>query len=462
MNNSIKRQLLTWLLLPLAFVFVINMVISFPLANRLAEDAFDRQLLNSADSVAARIRVYPDGKIVVDLPPAAQAILRYNNKDKFYYQVVSGAGRSISGDAIPVPERVAPTPTLRYDRMKNRDVRVATIAINNQSGDQGFVQVAETLTSRSELTDELLTAILAPQVVLVILAAIAITFGIKRGLHPLKSLQHQIASRTQFDLSPVPEHVAPQEVRPLVESINMLLQRLHNDIETQRRFVANAAHQLRTPLAGVKTYVGLASRNNADPKVSSMLLQADSGVTRMTKLVNKLLTLAKAEPDSASRTNRAKLDLNDLVSEAAAELVSEAVAKSIELVVEPCEDRVIVDGDRDALREMFANVIENAIRYSPEQGSVTVKVVQQPRQMVDVIDTGPGIPEEERGKVFERFYRIADTETEGSGLGLAIVREIALAHDVTVEILDNGPASGAIVRLRFPETALESLGPTLV
>jgi two-component system sensor histidine kinase TctE len=452
MNKSIRQQLLLWLLLPLICVSAINMVVCYPLARHLSEDAFDRQLLNSADSIATRIKVSPTGKVLVDLPPAAQAILRYNNNDKFYYQVVSGAGKSISGDAIPIPPLDLVTPSLRYERIGQRDVRVATISINDPNGnDRAWVQVAETLTSRAQLTEELLTAILAPQVVLLVLAGIAITFGIKRGLQPLRALQKQIASRSKFDLSPVPEHSAPQEVKPLVESINTLLKQLDNDIETQRRFVANAAHQLRTPLAGVKTYMGLASRNNADPKVSRMLLQADSGITRMTKLVNKLLALAKAEPNNVGRKEKQRIDLNGLVSEAAAELVSEAINKSIELVVEPSASRATVDGDPDALQEMMTNVIENAIRYTPQNGTVTIRINADAPHIVEVIDNGPGIPTSEREKIFERFYRIADSDIDGSGLGLSIVKEIALAHQISVEVADNSiESSGTVVRLKFP------------
>jgi len=429
----------------------VNSVVSYPLSVQLANDAFDRELLNSADSVAARVKVV-DGKIAVDLPPAAQAILRYNNKDRFYYQVATEAGRNIAGDDIPLPaqESKPDQPFFRYDNLKGSPVRILALTVQGPSGisEPILVQVAETLSSRKQLVDQIIATVVLPQIALIALGVLAVWVGVANGLKPLSELRSAISSRNRSDLRAVDGSLAPLEVRPLVAAINELLDRLREDVESQRRFVANAAHQLRTPLAGLKTYVGLAQRLSDDDRLTVLLAQVNSGVDRMSNLANRLLSLAKAEPRSA-RPVLSSVELNEIASDATGQLVAEAIGKRIELALEPSADACYVQGDAESLRELVQNLVENAVRYTPSGGEVTVAVFTKEIPKITVEDSGPGIPKEQRNLVFERFYRGPDCNEPGSGLGLAIVKEIAANHGAVLTISERTDGSGTRVTVEF-------------
>jgi two-component system, OmpR family, sensor histidine kinase TctE len=440
-------------LIPLCSLWVVSTIVAYFLAVGFANEAYDRVLLNSADSVAARLRVRT-GKIVADLPPAAQAILRHTEHDKFYYQVVSvDTLERVIGDAIlprPVGDTRSDKPHFRYATVNGAPVRMARIrtAIGNTPEDVVIVQVAQTLNSRAMLTRDILISIVVPQILLIILGAIAVSVAITKGLRPLSDLQTALTQRSRHDLTPVPLETAPVEARQLIEAINDLLSRLRKDIESQQRFIANAAHQLRTPLAGLKTYAALAQRAAENPSAIKLLDQINSGIDRMSHLVNRLLSLAKAEPANQIGANLERVDLNSIVSEAAAELVEEALAKNIDLEFEGSSTAVL-HGDAGALRELTTNIVENAVRYTQPGGKVLVRVANGNGVQLSVQDNGPGIPPEDRSMVFERFYRVLGTDASGSGLGLSIANEIAIAHGATIKI-DSGPGEhGTIVTVKF-------------
>jgi two-component system, OmpR family, sensor histidine kinase TctE len=437
------------LLIPLSGLWLINSLIAYPIAVQIANNAYDRELLNSADSVVARVRVR-DGRIGVDLPPAAQAILRYNNNANFFYQVFTES-QNLAGDKIPLPPELPEVgnPTFRYDTLKGQRVRVVAVRVQDpvDSPETITVQVAESLSSREFLEQKILATVLMPQVALVFLGVLAVWIGVSKGLKPLGALESAISSRSRSDLSAIDEQMAPLEVRPIVGALNELLDRLREDIESQKRFVANAAHQLRTPLAGLKTYVTLSRRITKDARVAELMEQVDRGVDRMSHLVNRLLSLAKAEPRSTSPQLR-PVELNEIASAATEQLVGEAIDKRVELAFEPSASDCRVSGDAESLRELVQNLVENAVRYTPSGGEVIVSVVAEPKPAVVVEDTGPGIPAVERDKVFERFYR-GDTEEPGSGLGLAIVREIAAHHGAIVTIVDNDRQQGTRITVEF-------------
>jgi len=427
--------------------------VAYLLAVGFANDAYDRVLINSADSVAARIKCHDD-KIVVDLPPAAQAILRRKDLDSFYFQILRTDGSRILGDAvIPGPIRNAESaePVLRYAKLGNQDIRIARIRIDlpNYSGKTLLVQAAETLNSRNLLAQQILLSIIVPQIVLIALGAAAISWGVSKGLAPLKTLEGALAARSQHDLTPVKEGDAPVEVRPLVRAINDLLTRLSDDIQSQKRFIANAAHQFRTPLAALKTYIYYAKRLPAGPQMSETLDKIDNGTSRMSHLSTKLLALAKAEPTNGSQLHE-PVDLNFIVSEVTADLVTDAMNRDLELTFIGSETPAIVRGDAHNLTEMTANLIENAVLYTEPGGEVCVTVKNGDRIGIVVADNGPGIPPEEREHVFERFYRLLGTRESGSGLGLAIVKEIASAHQATISINSGANGKGTSVTVSFP------------
>jgi two-component system sensor histidine kinase TctE len=289
---------------------------------------------------------------------------------------------------------------------------------------------------------------------LIAFAAVALFwFSIGRGLAPLDRLREEIAARSPRDLRPVPEHGKPVEVMPLIGALNRLLSRLNAAIESQQRFIANAAHQLRTPLAGLKTHAELARRQPSTVELKSLLDMIAGETERTSHLVNQLLTLARAEPGETA--GRQPVNLHELIGRDVRTWVQRAVNKNIDLGFE-LEDAWVL-GEPLLLRELFANLLDNALAYTQIGGSVTVRTAgRQDETILEVEDNGPGIPEAEREKVFERFYRIAATGGEGCGLGLSIVAEIAERHGGRVELTAPPGGQGTLMRAVFPRLAPET------
>ncbi|MGF6635931.1 signal transduction histidine kinase [Paraburkholderia sp. MM6662-R1] len=301
------------------------------------------------------------------------------------------------------------------------------------------MQVAETLDKRSQLANDIIKGVILPQFVILPLAILLVWFGLSRGLEPLHALQAHIRARRPDDLSPLEARRAPPEIEPLVTSFNDLLTRLEQNMELQKRFIADAAHQMKTPLAGLRTQAELALRQNASAEVRRSLEQIATSSEQAARLVTQLLALARAE-NRRSGQIFTPLELGELARSAVREWVQAALAKQMDIGYEAPDEPVEVAGNPVMLREMLSNLIDNAIRYTPAGGRITVRVRHDaPARLVhlEVEDTGLGIPASERSRVVERFYRILGREGDGSGLGLAIVREIAAMHGGELAIDDN-------------------------
>jgi len=460
-SRSIRRQLLAWLLLPLSALWLVSTAIGYFRSVDLAEDRYDHELINSADSVIARLEVV-NGKVVVDMPPQALAMLKHGD-NKFYYEILTNDFAKVSGDVdLPGPQDELPphVPKLTYGVIEGQKVRICTMRtfVENHQDVSVIVECAETVGPRENFAHQLLIGIIVPQLLLIALGCLAIWQGVSRGLRPLGELEKELASRSQFDLSPVMDVNTPQEVQPLVHAINDLLGRLREDIDSQRRFVANAAHQLRTPLAGLKTYIGVVSGMAAklnQKELGTAVSQLDNGLNRITHLVTRLLALAKAEPNAAANIKPQNFDINLVAAEATSDLVSDAIEKNIDLAFEGGPGPLFVSGDPASVRELVMNLVDNAVRYTPVGGHVTVRVQNGSNVTLAVEDDGPGIAEAERERVFERFYRVLGTDASGSGLGLAIVREIAYTHNAKIS-LDGGAAGGTVVKIEFSKAPTAS------
>jgi len=405
--------------------------------------------------------------------------------DKSYYAAFDDQGNLIGGDPeiLPLVSVLQKKQSRAENYFFNRNINKANVrlvsmraAVPEMPLRKAWIYVAETVLKRQALINEILGAVVLPQLCLISLASLAIWFGVARGLAPLEPVRRAIASRTQWDLRPVADVKAPVEIQPLVAAIDDLLNRLKEDMEAQHRFIANAAHQLRTPMAGLKTQTELAMRADNWQELSNILKQVNQSAVNVTRLVNQLLSLAKLEPSSAWLSKQTEIDLNAIIKEATTDLVPFAVNKDIDLGFEGSSQPAIIKGDKNSVRELVANLIDNAIRYTPAGGKVTVKVAannsvsdSQSNQIFDkyinrqknindnissidllVEDDGPGIPAPEREKVFERFYRVLGNNVSGSGLGLAIVKEIAQAHDGKVWIDSGQDGKGTVASVRFP------------
>ncbi len=455
---SIRSQLFGWLLIPIVSLCLVSAVISYVIAIKITTGAYDAALMESARELANRLEI-SEGRVVLNLPAAALAILKEDKVDKSYYAVFDDRGNLIGGDQeiLPVVNLLQKKQTRSDCNLLNRTIDGAEArlvcmraAVPEMPARKAFIYIAETVLKRQALINEILGAVVVPQLCLISLASFAVWFGVARGLAPVDAVRSAIASRTQWDLRPVTEVQAPVEIQPLVRAIDDLLNRLREDMELQHRFIANAAHQLRTPLAGLKTQTELAMRADNWPELSNILKQVNQSATNVTRLVNQLLSLAKLEPSSDWLGRQIEIDLNAVIKEATSDLVPFAVNKDIDLGFEGSHGPAIIKGDKSSIRELVTNLIDNAIRYTPSGGKVTVKVAVNNGVDLLVEDDGPGIPVAERDKVFERFYRVLGNNVSGSGLGLAIVKEIVQAHDARVWVDSGQDGKGTVANVRFP------------
>jgi two-component system sensor histidine kinase TctE len=265
-------------------------------------------------------------------------------------------------------------------------------------------------------------------------------FALSRGLSPLTELQQRIRARRPDDLSPIESGQVPEEISPLVRSLNDMLERLSQTIQMQKRFIADAAHQMKTPLAGMRMQSELALRQTSREEIHRSLEQLSKSSESATRLVNQLLALARAENQTPEARPFVPLELSELARNVVQDWVQISLARRLDMGFEQPGHPIMVLGNPTMLRELLSNLIDNALRYTPSGGSVTIRVrtnEEETHAILEIEDTGPGIAPSERAHVFERFYRILGSNVEGSGLGLAIVREIAQQHDATVDIVNN-------------------------
>ncbi|MFA6164473.1 MAG: sensor histidine kinase N-terminal domain-containing protein [Methylobacter sp.] len=453
-QRSLKAEILLRLAVPLIFFISIESVLSYFVTLHHADVAYDRWLLDSARSLTQEIKVRK-GKVFVELPPAALEIFKWDESDQTYFKIISEEQGMLAGDKfVPEPFEVETDwtrPVFFDDEMYGEPVRVVSMRITRENtSERVFVHVAETLNKRRNMMMDILLADLLPQMALVLLAGIYLIVGVKRGLQPLHALADEIAKRSSRDLRPIPEQHVFLEVRALTDTINDLLARLGLAIAAQQRFIANAAHQLRTPLAGLKLQAERALREQDLSAMKPALIQIQGSADRMSHLTTQLLILARSEPINGDYELR-PIDLCKLVKETCMDWVPKALQRHMELSFEGTKRSLYVRSDEVLLRELLANLLDNAICYGHDQGNIIVKVESYPSPRLSVEDDGPGIPDAEIDRVFERFYRIPGSSGDGCGLGLAIVKEIADLHKARLEISRAGEAGGTRIELIFEE-----------
>ncbi len=450
---SLQRQLVSWLLLPFLAIWLTGGAMSYLIAVRFADLAHDRSLFDSALTLASQVKS-ENGAIVVSAPDTALKMIAIDPYDKVYFKISDPEHKMVAGQPeLPAPLESSVLPDMPYyddGIMEGRHVRIASIYHSVHSGKKDvlvLVQVAETLKKRRVLASEILAGIAVPQLMLISIALAIGWFGIRRGLSSLERIQKEVGNRSHLDLSPLQEENAPREIGALVHALNELLGQLHNAMSAQARFIANAAHQLRTPLAGIKTQVDFALRQTDPALIRHSLQQLQTSNDRTIHLVNQLLALARAEPGWEAPIT--KVDLVAIASEATGEWVPAALKKKIDLGFESAVEAALISGNGMLLREMLSNLLDNAIRYTQAGGEITVRIAQSENLLtLAVEDNGPSVPPAERERVFERFHRAALPQEEGCGLGLAIVREIAHLHHGEVYLADS--PQGARFEVRLP------------
>ena len=476
-RRSLFGEILDWMLAPLLLLWPLSLALTWLVAQHVANLPYDRALGESVNLLAKQLAPRTDST-ALQLPREAAQRLYADGSDSVYYQVLGGRGELVSGDGElpPPPAADAAGPDemrFRDDQVRGESVRVAYrwFALGPQSPGV-LVQVAETLSKRAQLATEIVKAVVLPEFVILPLAVLLVWFALARGLAPLNALQQRIRARASDDLSAIDEREAPEEVAPLVDAINDLLARQHSAMQTQKRFLADAAHQLKTPLAGLRTQAELAQREidrgERDPAAIKNSLQQMARATQgAARMVNQLLSMARTDARSLA-ARREPVALNELAKEVVRDFVPRAMDKHIDLGYEgadplgPAGTPARVLGHATLLRELIINLVDNALHYTPPGGTVTLRVLGDPFGQVVVLqveDSGPGIPAHERDLVFQPFYRSLGNAVEGSGLGLAIVAEVARQHGATVTLEDArthlpGGGAGAKFTLRLPAAPL--------
>jgi len=460
-QRSLFGEILDWMLAPLLVLWPMSVTLTFVVAQEIANPPFDRKLEETASLLADHVD-FAQGKVRLDLGIDVAEVLRPDATVTTSYMVLGLRGELVAGDAdVPLPledDTSEGTPRLRFDKMNGNEVRVAYTWARLPNQAPVLVQVAETLEARTQLANEIIRGLIVPQFIVLPLAVLLVWLALTRGLAPLTALQARIRRRRPEDRSPIDARGAPEEIAPLVESFNDLLARLSASIEVQKRFIADAAHQMKTPLAGLRTQSELALRQTDPAELRRSLRQIAAATERATRLIDQLLALARAEHGGAEAPVHELLDLAQLTRELVRDWVPQAIERQIDLGVDVPEGRAEVLGAPLMLRELLGNLIDNGLRYTPRGGTVTARVLRDGDDvLLEVEDTGRGIAEAERPRVFDRFYRVLGTDVEGSGLGLAIVREIAEQHDAQVSIhtpsqAQNPALPGVLLRVRFTRT----------
>ncbi|MEY3106169.1 MAG: hypothetical protein RIT35_332 [Pseudomonadota bacterium] len=451
-NRSLKAEMLFRLIIPLILFVILDGILSYFVTLHYVDEAYDRWLLDSAESLIQEIKVR-EGKVSIDLPDVALEIFKWDEGDKTYFKITSSTNEVLAGDqSVPEPKKLKTDwskPIFFNDKMYGESVRIVSMLITiDASSTKAYIHVAETLNKRRAMMIDTLLADVIPQIILILLTSIYLLTGLTKGLKPLHLLANKIAQRSSRDLSPIPEQLVFLEVRTLTNTINELLEAHTQAIANQQRFIANAAHQLRTPLAGLKLQAERALREKDIAAMKPALQQIQNSADRMSHLTTQLLVLAKSELINGTY-ELVPVNLHQLAKHVCMEWVPKALNKGMKLAFESLDDELYVQGDEVLLRELLINLIDNAMNYSGINGNIIVKLNSNPRPCLTVEDDGVGIPESETNKIFERFYRIPSSTGNGCGLGLAIVKEIADLHNARIQLKKSEFKSGTRIDLIF-------------
>ena len=441
---SLRLRLLAWLLPPLLVVAVVAGGGAYAFLERRLTAAYDVDLGDIARAIAFYVHAR-DGKISLGFTPQADAVLRADSTDQISYALLDERGALVAGDsALPSPG-VLPALQPRFWDATHLGSPVRAVVFDaSADGIPVRVVVTETTRKRDRASRDAALSAIIPAALLLIAAVAGIVIGVGRGLGPLDDLRDQLQSRSHLDLHPLDERRIVEELRPLVQALNGMLARLDESQHTQARFIANAAHQLRTPIAGVITQLDLAQGGAGNDK---HLAHAREGAARLARLAHQILSLAAADPRSNPSLPQERIDRAEIVKHRADEWVRMLTARRAEVEFDLAS--APARGDALLVGELAANLVDNAARYGGKNVTVATRR-EADRSVLEVSDDGSGIPHGARMHIFERFHRLHNESTEGSGLGLAIVSEIAQRHGAKVDVRDAAGGKGTSVTVSFP------------
>jgi len=433
----LTRDLLVRLLFPLLVIVAATAALGTYTAKRLTDRVFDRWLLDAAHSVASLVK-FDQGQAALDLPLIAQTILLYDDNDLTFFSVSQGERLLAGRKGLPA----SGTGALTYRRgltfetlFDGKPVRIARVDLNETGAHSVTVLVAETQLKRQRSTQELLV-VFWPMAVLFFAAAGAIVLAVRGTVRPLELIAVRWSERSHTSLQAISDQDVPRELLPFAAALNDLLARIREMLARERQFAATAAHQLRTPLAGLQLGLARAAKAPDIASARAVILELSQSTQRTARLVQQLLALGTLDPEIRSGLDFRRHDLVALAQDVGAVHADQALSKAIHLELIAPPQPVWAFVIPDLIAEALGNLIDNAVRYTPKGGRVVVEVLSNPL-LVRVSDSGPGIDKLERQSVFERFVRGRLAQGEGSGLGLAIVRDIAALHGAVVSLCDS-------------------------
>jgi two-component system sensor histidine kinase TctE len=457
--TSIRRRLLIFLLPSLFVLMLAGVYTNYRAAMLFVQAAYDRRLADSARVLATHVKI-TGGDIHVDAAPQAQPASGTEPADlagPYYYSILGPGGRLLAGNPqLPTTQPGSANPTYADVRLGTRDLRLATYRLRTDGGTV-MINVAEASDSRSRPGHFILASTWLMDFIQVDITLLLVWVAVHFGLKPLTAVRRQIEARSARELRPLEVAAVPVEVRPLVDALNLLFEMLSEAAHSQRRFVADTAHQLRTPIAGLLGHLELLMREPAAAPLQSRLAALHGELTRLAHSANQLLALARADPSANLADKFESIDLKSLAERVLEQHFDRSVEGGIDIGAEAQPARV--NGNARLLEDLLGNLVDNALNYTPKGGRVTVRSgLQDGSPYLEVEDDGPGIPEAERVRVRQRFYRLPGTPGRGCGLGLAIVEEISQLHRGVLTIEAGANGQGTRIKVQFPPAGARVVG----
>lgn len=458
-TRSLKTQLRLWLLIPMLLVLTISAVVSYTRAVHYANRAYDRALYRTVLALSDEIVVDAHHEVMLNLPQVAKNLLKYNDGDRVYFRIQAPNGKLVIGDpGLQLPVKIpGRNQEVYFDGNHNnahiRGVLYALPISTQQAQGNVLIAMAETTRKRQAMVTEIVEEMLLPQILIMILAALMIEISIRYALKPLQAITNAMHMRSHRDLTPVQSPSPITELQPLLDAMNALLERVRLGVQQQQAFIADASHQMRTPIAGLQAAAELALREAASPQQKETLSMMVQSSSRLTHLIQRLLSMAKADATVTSTPPQQDVHLKQIIEEVCQRLISAALEKQQDLSVEIETTTDCVVGDAMMLAEMLGNLLENAIHYTPEGGQIILRLTSDSEHIaLHVLDNGIGISEAAYPDIFKRFHRLHPNQGNGCGLGLAIVAEIVAWHDATLTIrpgLSNLKTHGTCFTVQF-------------
>ncbi len=448
--GTVRRRLLWLLLPPLSLLLVAGVLLDYRMGAAPVREAYDQALADAALAVSSYVRIEPGSGVVhAELPDEVIDVLRNSRHDDLFYAVFGADGSHVSGDRdLPLATAGARNPSFMDATFHTRAVRLATYRRSTAAG-LITVVVAETKLKRDHATTRLLTGAVLTDLLQLGAIMLLVFIGVAAGLRPLLRLRDEIETRSPRELRALDETSVPGEVRPLVRALNQLFATVREAALAQQQFLANAAHQLRTPLAGLQAQLDLLAREAPSPADKEKLLRLLDSCRRLAHTANQLLALARADPAANLPEQFQHVDLRRLIETCVTDQLDRALVKNIDLGIETVPTTIM--GSAWLLRELLANLTDNALKYTPADGRITLRcdTDAQHRAFLEIEDDGPGIPESERVNVLQRFYRMQASSGDGCGLGLAIVDEITRLHQAELIVSNGENGIGTRIRVIF-------------